>query len=82
MTIGELIEELRRHPPETRVFEEREGELRELHIADVCWHPTGTGHPIEEDEEDGEDCEIAVCNSWADEEPEGAADGPIIVFGS
>lgn len=76
MTVRQLIEELGRHPPDARVFEEREGELRELLISDISFHPTGIGHPVE-----SVDDTFVCANSWADEEQQEVV-GPIVVLSS
>jgi hypothetical protein len=64
VTIGELISILLPLPAETRIYEERDGELRELHAEDVEDFDSGESHPIA-DEDEETDGPIVVFGSWA-----------------
>lgn len=64
MTIKELIELFSTNPPDAKVVEERQSELRELHAADIESHESGSGHPFE-DEEEETDGPIVIFRSWS-----------------
>lgn len=71
MTVRELREALMKFPDEAVVFEEREGELRELREADVSTSESADGHPIDSAEYDDEDWErlmgspIVILGAWS-----------------
>lgn len=70
MTVRSLIEYLQTQPPEALVFEDREGELRELRREDISEESECRGLPIADidmDDEDqpGLDLPAVIFGAWS-----------------